>query len=353
MQALVDASPSFRDLVDRIKAEDPDAKLDSKTLVVSLFWFSRALADDDVVQKDLSGDKPYAKLLADISRTTKDGKSGFFRESNKDSNEERALLKAFPELEGGENKYLLVALLNVAPAFEYVKKVIKAGTSGVAVADVVDRLQTHVRDAYVKYRKSVRTLTNESLARKLKYAMANYAKILKSSGESSSTASTTVSSGKVAPGDAEAEKIRAVQKQQFTGAVTREFMTALAETGSTDMQQMLGGIDTRAKQLAAHTMSVTFLLTESFRAFSEVLTRINPGRLLREYEKIVEALEPIAPNERRKAAAALELERAYAVTRQDVEEEFARLQDRVALTLERVDRVRAETLGSQYTWEAT
>ena len=362
MQALVDASPSFRELVDRIKAENPDTKLDKNVQFV-LFWFSSALIDE-AAQKDLSNDtkdtkdtkkQPYERLVADVEREM--GGKGRLIRKNYTSDEERKLLETFPELEGSENKSLLMALISVEPAFQYVKKYINK-TSGLAVADVVERLQTHVRDAFVKQQKTVRSVVHVSLASRLKSAMENYAKILKTSSSSGDAATTISSSGTTSskagqdPGGAAADKIRAVQKQQFTGAVTRDFMMGLADTGSKDLQQMLGGIDARAKELAAHTMSVTFLLTESFRTFSDLLSKVNPGRVLREYEQIVYSLEPIAPNERQKAAAALELERAYAETRQEIEEEFVRMQDRVALALERVDNVRAEALGSQYTWDA-
>jgi alkylhydroperoxidase/carboxymuconolactone decarboxylase family protein YurZ len=355
MQALVDASPIFGELVDRIKAEGSDATKSvegSKSTQVLLFWLSRTLMDDDVMQKDLSSKDPYTRLLADIDRSKKESKA-IYRNYSKD--DEKLFITAFPELDGDERKLVLVAMLSIVPVFDYVKKIIKAARgagTGIAVADIIERFQTRVRDAYVKNRKYEGSVLKESVVRKLKQALEKQATLVKSSsssGESYSLSELT-GTGKAAPGDATAEKIRAVQKQQYTGAVTRDFMVGLANTGSEDTQQMLGGIDARAKELAAHTMSVTFLLTESFRTFSDLLAKVNPGRVLREYEKIVHSLEPIAPNDRRKAAAALELEQAYAVTRQEIEEEFLRMQDRVALTLERVDRARAETLGSQYTW---
>ena len=348
MQALLDASPSFAEVVNRIRAEDPDTKLDGITLRLLLFWFSRALIDDDIVQRELTGDKPYTRLVADLARTTKDGK-GVVRESKVEDG--RLMLQVFPELEGAENKPVVDALLNVTHANTHFMKIVRSGnTSGVAVTDLIEQLQTRVRDAFIKHRKSVRSVGNEPLSKKLRHAFENHNRILQTP-ETSATTTTTKDGNTKASSDAVLEKIKSAQKQQFTGAVTRDFMVGLAETGSKDLQQMLGTIDTRAKEFAAHTLSVTFLLTESFRTFSDLLRRANPGRVLREYEQIVRSLEPLAPDKRQQAAAAFELERAYAETRLEIEEEFARMQDRIALALERVDRVRAEATGSQYTWE--
>ena len=355
MDALVDASGVFRELVDRIKASGglDDKKLESKRVQYVLFWGSKAFTNEDVVRKDLGGgeDKAYAKLVEDVH---KEFKEGFFSSVDRNSEDEKKLKKAFPELDGdGPNKELLLAILHVGAARDYFKEVIRKGVSGMSVKDVIERVQSRARDIYVHNRKNTVSVSTQSAAKQLYGVLKETARFIKGVSSSSSNEVGTSSSSTAAAntkGDEE-QKMRAAQRQQYTSSVTKDFMVSLAETGNKDIQQMLGAIDGRAKELAAHTMSLTFLLAESFRTYADVLRRMSPMRLLAEFEGIVKALEPLAPDERRQLKGAEELERAYVQTRREIEDEFTRLQDRVLVMLERIDRARLDVLGSQYVWQ--
>lgn len=354
MNALVDASGVFAELIGRIKASSglDEKKLESKRVRYVLFWGSKAFTNEDVVRKDLGGGedaKAYAKLVEDVYNEFKDS---FFSQVDKNGEVSKRLKKAFPELDSDGGNELLLAILHVGVVRDYFKEVIlKNGVSGLSVKDAVERVQSRARDIYVHNRKNTVSVSVPSASRQLYNVFKDRGRFIKSSSSTAAVGETGTSSNAAAAKGDEEQKMRAAQRQQYTSSVTKDFMVSLAETGSKDIQQMLGAIDGRAKELAAHTMSLTFLLAESFRTYADVLRRMSPMRLLEEYEGVVKALEPLAPDERRQLKGAEELERAYVQTRREIEDEFTRLQDRVLVMLERVDRARLDVMGSQYVWQ--